>query len=188
MRNKDLSIGDIVDILDDDFSGKIAKINGDEITIETPDGFELTYHRNEVILRQDTSNIEKNSLRTTINKVLAEEKASDLKKKKTPFKNKKDAIVVKIDLHIEKLVRNPKQYSNFEKLNIQVAHAQSQIEYAIQNNIKQLVLIHGMGDGILKAEIETILGRYSGIHYQEADYATYGLGATEVFLNQPMPI
>lgn len=188
MKNKELQVGDFVDIIDDDFSGKICKIQGDHIVIETSDGFELTYHRTEVIPKATTNEIEKNSHRAAIQQILSEEQAADAKRKKNPFKSKKEAIIVKIDLHIEKLVKNPKQYSNFEKLNIQVEQARSQIEFAIENNIKHLVLIHGMGDGVLKAEIETILGRYSGIYYQKADYATYGLGATEVFLNQPMPI
>lgn len=185
---KVFNVGDWVEVLDDAFFGKITRITSNEIFIETEDGFELGYQPHELILKSNTDELNRASSKGMIEEIKAQEIAADNKKRKSVFKNQKDPFVLKVDLHIEKLVRNPKQLSNFEILNIQMENARGQLEFAIENKMKQLVFIHGMGDGVLKAEIESLLGRYSGIYYQEADYATYGLGATEVYLNNPMPI
>jgi hypothetical protein len=41
-----------------------------------------------------------------------------------------------------------------------------------------------VGEGILKAELDFLLGRYDNIDFQEANYQKYGMGATEVFIRQ----
>ena len=39
-------------------------------------------------------------------------------------------------------------------------------------------------EGVLKAELDFLLGRYDQVFFQEANYQKYGLGATEVFIKQ----
>ncbi len=102
----------------------------------------------------------------------------------TEKKSKKDEIVLEIDLHIEKLVKNFKHLSNFDILNIQVDTARHKVEFAIKNRIPKLVFIHGMGEGVLKTELEYLFGRYPEISFQDANYRKYGLGATEVYVKQ----
>src|SRR5690606_22521849 len=99
-------------------------------------------------------------------------------------KSKKDEFVLEVDLHIEKLVKSFKHLSNFDILNIQMDTARGQLEFAIKNRIPKMVFIHGMGEGVLKSELEFLLGRYSEISFQDANYRKYGLGATEVYLKQ----
>jgi len=74
--------------------------------------------------------------------------------------------------------------NNFDILNIQVDTARGQLEFAIKNRIPKIVFIHGMGEGVLKSELDYLLGRYPEISYQDANYRKYGLGATEVYIKQ----
>jgi hypothetical protein len=38
-----------------------------------------------------------------------------------------------------------------------------------------------VGEGVLKAELDFLLGRYDNLKFQDANYQKYGLGATEVY-------
>jgi dsDNA-specific endonuclease/ATPase MutS2 len=92
--------------------------------------------------------------------------------------------VLEVDLHIEKLVPNKRGMSNYDILTLQSETAKRQIEFAIKNRMPKVVLIHGVGEGVLKAELDFLLGRYEGITFRDADYQKYGLGATEVYIKQ----
>ena len=59
--------------------------------------------------------------------------------------------------------------------------SESVSKYAIEKGVPSIVFIHGVGEGVLKAELETLFSRYD-LSYQDADYMRYGMGATEVFL------
>ena len=74
--------------------------------------------------------------------------------------------------------------SNYDILTIQTETAKKHIDFAIRNRIPKIVLIHGVGDGVLKSEINFMLGRYDGVTFQDANYQKYGLGATEVYFKQ----
>jgi dsDNA-specific endonuclease/ATPase MutS2 len=91
---------------------------------------------------------------------------------------------LEVDLHIEKLVPNKRGLSNFEILNIQMETAKRQLNFAMQNRMPKVVFIHGVGEGVLKAELDFLLGRYDNITFQDANYQKYGLGATEVYFKQ----
>ena len=47
-----------------------------------------------------------------------------------------------------------------------------------------VVFIHGVGEGVLRQELETLFRRYNNVQFYDADYKTYGLGATEVRIFQ----
>jgi dsDNA-specific endonuclease/ATPase MutS2 len=64
--------------------------------------------------------------------------------------------------------------------------AKRQIDAAIKNRIPRLVLIHGVGEGVLKSELDYLLGRYDNLTFQDGNYQKYGLGATEVYFIQKM--
>ena len=108
-------------------------------------------------------------------------------KKKNQPKFKSDAIekgVPEFDLHIEKLVKSKGGMTNYDILTLQTETAKRHIEFAIKNRIPKIVFIHGVGEGILKAELDFMLGRYDQISFQDANYQKYGLGATEVYFKQ----
>ena len=53
------SIGDKVSVLDDDINGVVISIKNKEISIETNDGFTMTFFVNELIKINDTSILSK---------------------------------------------------------------------------------------------------------------------------------
>jgi dsDNA-specific endonuclease/ATPase MutS2 len=74
--------------------------------------------------------------------------------------------------------------SNYDILTLQSETAKRQLEFAIKNKMQKVVFIHGVGEGVLKAELDFLLGRYEGIDFRDADYQKYGLGATAVHIKQ----
>lgn len=176
--------GDKVSVLDDNINGIVVKVSVNEVTIETDEGFELTFHKKELILIESSGELMKNIATTNFSSVKKEkeiEKPRNFVKEK---KSKKDEFVLEIDLHIEKLVPNKRGMSNYDILTLQMETARRQLEFAQRNRIPKVVFIHGVGEGILKAELDFLLGRYDNINFQDANYQKYGLGATEVYFVQ----
>jgi dsDNA-specific endonuclease/ATPase MutS2 len=182
MSNK-FNIGDRIAVLDDNLEGNITYINNGVITIEDEDGFELQFSETEIV------RIGKPQYKIETNHVDFEE---ILKEKSTPKKNIKQRIkpkqrnapAMEVDLHIHKLTKSERGLSSYDKLNLQVDTAKRKLDFAIHKRIQKIVFIHGVGEGVLKAELETMLRRYDNLKYYDADYKTYGLGATEVYIYQ----
>ena len=179
-----LTKGDKVSVLDEAINGIVVSVKNKEVLIETEDGFTMTFFVNELIKIQDSSNL-MNSIKRidldTVPKEKEEPKARGFVKEK---KDKREISAPEFDLHIEKLVPNKRGMSNYDILNLQTETAKRHIEFAIRNRIPKIVFIHGVGEGILKAELDFLLGRYDGIDFQDANYQKYGLGATEVYFRQ----
>jgi hypothetical protein len=173
-------IGDKVTVLDDALEGVVISIQQNKITIETTDGFELSFEANELI-KMGTEDFGFGNQNR--NQVLKEK---EIPKPRSFVKEKKvkESPVPEFDLHIEKLVKNSRGMSNYEILTLQSETAQRHVEFAIKNKIPKIVFIHGVGEGILKAELDFMLGRYDNIIFQDANYQKYGLGATEVYFKQ----
>ena len=85
-----------------------------------------------------------------------------------------------IDLHIEELIEEVSGLTNHEILSIQLERVEKELDKAIDGGLKKLVLIHGVGNGRLKMEIQKILKDYKGLTFQDASYKEYGFGATQV--------
>ncbi|RAR75509.1 Smr domain-containing protein [Flavobacterium aciduliphilum] len=184
MTTKKFEIGDKVSVLDDAIDGVVIAVKNNEITIETTDKFVMTYFVNELIKINNT-----NDLKSIIGSKTLNYKTIDVlppKKQNAPaFKSDKtERGIPEFDLHIEKLVKNYKGLSNFDILSIQTDTAKRHIEFAIKNRIPKIVFIHGVGEGVLKAELDFMLKRYDTISFQDANYQKYGLGATEVYFKQ----
>lgn len=181
---KNFEIGDKVSVLDDAIDGTIVAINEPKITIETTDGFMMTYFVNELVKINNFNELKGFISTLDISKVKSEKE--EVKKRQTvkEKKSKKEIHTLEVDLHIEKLIPNKKGLSNFDILNIQVDTAKRQVDFAIKNRIPKVVLIHGVGEGVLKSELEFLLNRYENISIQEANYQKYGQGAMEVYFIQ----
>jgi len=96
----------------------------------------------------------------------------------TPTGAKRPMDVWELDLHIESLIDSHKGMSNTEILNIQLKEMRSFFKKAQQKHVRKLVLIHGVGEGILKEEVRSFLAKQEGVEYFDADFREYGKGAT----------
>ncbi len=145
--------GDKVSVLDDAIDGVVVDIKGADITIETTDGFNLTFKSHELIkIGESKMNISFNKAQVIGEKEIA--KPNYINKEK---KNKKEIPVPEFDLHIEKLVKNYKSLSNYDILTRQLDTAKYHIEFAIRNRIPKIVFIHGVGEGVLKSDLDSCL-------------------------------
>jgi len=68
-------------------------------------------------------------------------------------------------------------------LSLQIETAKRKLDYAVSKKISKIVFIHGRGEGVLKKELEFLLGNYN-VKFYDASYQKYGLGATEVYIYQ----
>ncbi len=176
--------GDKVAVLDEDLEGKVISVKGTEVAIETSEGFLMSFDEKDLvrigaslpdILPPEVENFSE----------VIKEKESFKKRKSTRVKPKeRNQPPMEVDLHIGKLVPKSGGLSNFEILNIQMNTAKRQLEFAMSKRIQKVVFIHGVGEGVLKAELETLFNRYENLKFYDADYQKYGLGATEVYFYQ----
>jgi dsDNA-specific endonuclease/ATPase MutS2 len=179
------SKGQKVAVLDDALEGVVINSSFQEVTIETTEGFILNFKPNELIL-MDQNGIENVFKNVSLQTVLKEKQGSQRISKQVYKSAKKDDFAWEVDLHIEKLVPSIKGLNNYDILTIQLDTAKRQIDAAIKNRIPRLVLIHGVGEGVLKSELDYLLGRYDNLTFQDGNYQKYGLGATEVYFIQKM--
>lgn len=172
--------GDKVTVLDDAIDGMVLSVNGNNVLIETTDGFEMTFDAKEII---KIGNIHFGIGKESLNQIL---KDKEIPRPRSFVKEKKvkEVAVPEFDLHIEKLVKNYRGMSNYDILTLQAETAKRHLDFAIRNRIPKIVFIHGVGEGVLKSELDFMLARYDNIDFKEANYQKYGQGATEVYIKQ----
>ncbi len=175
--------GDKVELLDDDLSGIIRQVKGDEIEIETDEGFIMTFQATEIVkIDEEITELETDEM--DLDEVLREKKPKKKKQSSRIKPKERNAPPMEVDLHVNQLIKSTRGLSNHEILNLQIDTARHKLEFAIRNRIQKVVFIHGVGEGVLKMELEYLLGRYGNIKFYDADYKKYGLGATEVYIFQ----
>lgn len=180
-------VGDFVLVLDEDLSGLIKKIEGHDIFVETDDGFLLKFQSNELVKKQKEQSLKTELFsKTNIQAVVAEKEQAKRKQQiKTRAKDRYEP-TLEVDLHINQLVKSSRGMSNHDMLSLQLDTAKRQLDFAISKRIQKVVFIHGVGEGVLKMELDYLFGRYSNIKFYDANYQKYGLGATEVYIYQNM--
>lgn len=176
-----LEIGNKVAVLDDVLKGIVTAVNGKEISVETDDGMIFKFDASELVkIGEDQHELSKYS---DINNPFLQEKKASQKAKKSFFTKAKNEVVLEVDLHINQLVKSTRGLDNYDMLNLQLETAKRKIEFVISKRISKIVFIHGVGEGVLKSELNSLLNKYP-VKYYDASYKKYGLGATEVYVFQ----
>jgi Smr domain len=86
-----------------------------------------------------------------------------------------------IDLHIEKLTNDNFGMNNSQMLELQLRTFESKFENAIASGMDEIVFIHGVGNGVLKQEIQRKLAGHKNVAwFQDAQKEKFGYGATLV--------
>ncbi|MFV0247670.1 MAG: DNA mismatch repair protein MutS [Tenacibaculum sp.] len=170
-------IGSRVAVIDDTITGQVVGFAKGLVVVRDIEGLEYEFLSSELIMldtKQATLNKYLNS-----NNILPLEKAIDKKKKNLASVKSTDKKLLEVDLHIEKLLKSHKGMSNHSILTYQIDYAREKLELCLSKKIPKIIFIHGIGKGVLKAELNFLLSEYSVNHY-DASYKKYGLGATEV--------
>lgn len=177
-----LEIGNKVAVLDAAIKGIIIKKQDNLFFVKDDDGMEYSFLAEELVkISIDQHELTKYN---DINNPLLKAKAKEqVRKKKTAFVKDKNEVVMEVDLHAEKLVKSTRGMDNYDILSLQIQTAKRKLEYCVSKRISKLVLIHGVGEGVLKTELELMLNNYP-VKYYDASYQKYGLGATEVYVYQ----
>lgn len=181
---KQFEVGDKVAVLDDAINGVVVALKENQIVVETLDGFTLAYSANELVKVENNAILSNISNKDILQKTSIDTQLTQKQKNVVNQLNKQERGVPEFDLHIEKLIKNRQGLSNFDILTIQLDTAKTHIEFAIRNRIPKIVLIHGVGDGVLKTELEYLYRKYDNISHQDGNYQKYGLGATEIYFKQ----
>ena len=155
------------------------------ITLMTEKGFDVNdyFHQKALIFKLTPDPLEEKIQQLTnaeIESVIKEKEARPRIKraqKRTPGE------IHEIDLHIEALLDDIRGLSNAEMLKYQL----DKFHEALLENAKfkgqRIVFIHGVGNGVLKADILKVLKRNrTKYDYQDASFKEYGYGATMVII------
>ena len=185
-------VGDSVKFLNATGSGKVLRIlSGDKIEVENEHGFEEVFSISELVSANPPADYNTENLhfdREVVNKANVDEFAKQDVILKRKFKHldhygQKDRDV--IDLHIENLIDSHRGMGNAQILNIQMVHFRRFLNSSINKQHKKIVVIHGVGEGVLRNEIRKELDYYHvDLEYHDASYQEFGMGATEIRLKK----
>jgi hypothetical protein len=168
--------GQRVVFLNDVGEATVQDVDGERVLILRSDGFDEWYPASELIVVADdllAKRVENEHIRPKDQAVIRVSKSETF----TPKLN-----VMEIDLHIHNLVDNERLISKDKILDLQLFHARQAIDKARKKRIPRVVLIHGIGQGVLRKELLKLLEGYDRLQYYDASYQKYGKGATEVEL------
>lgn len=88
--------------------------------------------------------------------------------------------IAEIDLHIDELIDDTIQMNKHEILKFQLDYLQKCINECFERRIRKLTVIHGIGRGILKQEVEKTAKEFANISLQPSPMNRYGIGATDL--------
>ena len=177
--------GDFVSVLDEDMSGTVLKVDGLTVSVETEDGFILDFEAYELIsIKKDKRLDSQLFFDNPVHKVISEKEEYKPKKSVRIKPKERFEPTMEVDLHIHHLAKSTKNMGNFDMLTLQLDTAKYKLEFAIKNRIQKVVFIHGVGEGVLKMELEYLFNRYENLKFYDANYQKYGVGATEVYIFQ----
>jgi len=179
-----LKVGDYVDVLDEDLSGEVIFAKNNIITIQTEDDFEFEFEASQLVKVENPKILKSSGFNEdTFQKIHSDKNPQ--KRKATVVKRKeRTQPAMEVDLHIHQLVKSYKRMSKHEILTLQLDTAKRQLQFAMRKRIQKIVFIHGVGEGVLKLELEYLFKQYDNIKFYDANYQKYGLGATEVYIYQ----
>lgn len=183
-------IGDKVRFLNSDGYGIITKILGlNTVDLENNFGFQEEYKISELVPERSqndykTDNLSfDNQLKSKINSDKTNKNLTDLKRNFNHIEKYGSNDRVVIDLHIENLIDSYKGMSNGEILKIQMTRFKRFLNNSIDRRQRKVVVIHGVGEGVLRHEIRKELDIYHPyFEYYDASYEEFGYGATEIRL------
>ena len=193
----EFNIGDRVRFLNDAGEGKIISLPGAGIAlVEDETGFAFEHPVSELVAvnnwREELKGYDKvepdmrDMIERNIDPELARKADAEFKllyKNREASSARRKGETMEVDLHIHELVDRHENMENAEIVQIQVEHFERMLRIAEEKKIPRVIFIHGVGQGVLRAEIRKLLNSYyPNATFMDAPYSEYGYGATEVRL------
>ena len=177
-------VGDFVEVLDEDLSGEVIFVRGGLVTIQTDDDFELEFTPSQLVKSANKKLLKSVNFNSeAFDKMYTDSKSS--KKKSVGVKPKeRTQPSMEVDLHIHQLLPTTRGMEKHAILTYQLDTVKRQLAFAMSKKIQRVVFIHGVGEGVLKLELEYLFKQYDNLKFYDANYQKYGLGATEVYIYQ----
>lgn len=183
-------IGDKVRFLNSDGHGIITKIlDLERVELENNYGFLEKYKISELVPERKQEDYQTENLafdqeiKSKLNSEKTNNKNFNLKRKFRHLESYGSKERVVLDLHIENLIDSHNGMSNSAILKIQMSHFKSFLNKSIDKKQRKIVVIHGVGEGVLRHEIRKELDIYHPyFEYYDASYDDFGYGATEIRL------
>ncbi|MCK9498269.1 MAG: DUF2027 domain-containing protein [Bacteroidales bacterium] len=113
-------------------------------------------------------------------KILEKEIPEEDKSKR--YSARQERKTIEVDLHINELVESVVGMTNSEILAKQMEVFHQTMTEAIMSKAGKVILIHGIGNGTLKASLRESLSKQYKLHFEDASFQEYGFGATMVLL------
>lgn len=173
--------GEKVKFLTDSGEGTIISFTDrDHAVVEDETGFEQTYPVNQLVkiygdqsgAIQDDYDLEM-AEDASVAPTKSGEEVSDVVKRKGYWE---------IDLHTHALLETEAGMTSGELLNHQLFELKRFYRNAREKRVRRIVIVHGIGKGVLKAEVRHFLEGQDNVSFYDADFREYGKGATEAEL------
>ncbi len=175
-------IGEKVGFLSEKGGGTIIEFKDlNNLIVLDDSGFERNLNVREIV-KIHSFDYKLDNFSSTINDDESYSTASYFVTKENLNGNVKASDVWEIDLHIEELLDSHIGWSNSEILLKQMTEFRSFFKKAQEKSIAKIIVIHGVGEGVLKNEIRSFLSKKENVEFYDASYLEYGKGATEIRL------
>lgn len=191
--------GQRVKFLNDVGSARVVEVRGNSVVVTDEDGFDRTVDVSELLAAPDPAEEARRygervpDLAQILAQEVGEKRMRQLQREfevryrnaQATNVNRRDAHM-EVDLHIHELVDSQQGLEDRAKLAIQLAHFDRMMDIAKREHLRRIVFIHGVGQGVLRHQIRTLLEQdHPDCSYRDADPRQYGSGATEVFIGRP---
>ena len=158
----------------------VLEISGTRVKVRDADGFDRIVDSAELIkIHGEHFHVKADDIQQIVQKDV---NPNGLKKQ-VKTGSKKPIETWTIDLHIEALLESHAGMSNGEILATQMKELRMFFDRARHKHIRQLIVIHGVGEGVMKEEVRYFFQKQDGVTFRDADYLTFGRGATFVEIN-----
>ncbi len=179
-------IGDQVSVIEDTTEGVIAEILPSGNYMVEIDGFDWKFKESELVLVRKSSDykVDHSDLKLKVKSENEAQLDHQLKRKFRHIDKYGGQREVVVDLHIQELIDSYKGMNNSQIIQVQLSHFRSKLNECVNKRVKKMIVIHGKGKGVLKAEINRELDEfYSEFKYHDASFQEFGYnGATEIIL------
>lgn len=186
--------GDRVSFLNEVGGGVVLRpLSHNRVLVRTDDGFELEYAMDALVPRLEGPDhvvygvSDHQAGLVAANDRMEEQRRRDRQRPAAlraagRRMERADDSVMEVDLHLHELVDDERGMSDGEKLQYQLSYFERMLATAIRERKRRLIVIHGVGEGVLREEVRKVLQYYEHLRFDDADPRRYGYGATAVEL------